>query len=173
MTIKNILITIAFLAAAPLLMSQTGYLDEVSVENSHVEQQNDELSLTLDIVLDGLKIRSNDMIVLTPVLVSNTDEIELELAPVVIAGKKRSKIIQRNIRLNNPTGFDAAPYEIVRRKNNTSQQVAYNTNLPLRGWMKDASLELRESVLGCANCDKGVDFLALVPRVIPDDYSPT
>src|SRR5690554_4871815 len=155
MTIKNILITIAFLAAAPLLMSQTGYLDEVSVENSHVEQQNDELSLTLDIVLDGLKIRSNDMIVLTPVLVSNTDEIELELAPVVIVGNKRSKILQRDIRLNNPSGLDADPYELVRRKNKTSQQITYNTKVTLAEWMKDASLKLRESVTGCADCDKG------------------
>lgn len=160
------------LTVAPLLMSQTGYLDEISFENRHVEEQSNQLLVNMDIVLDGLNIHSNDLIVLTPVLVSNIDEIELALAPVVIVGNKRSKILQRDIRLNNPSGLDADPYELVRRKNKTSQQITYNTKVTLAEWMKDASLKLRESVTGCADCDKGGDLIALVPRVIMADYTP-
>lgn len=173
MKIKNIFFTILLLTVAPLLMSQTGYLDEISFENRHVEEQSNQLLVNMDIVLDGLNIHSNDLIVLTPVLVSNIDEIELALAPVVIVGNKRSKILQRDIRLNNPSGLDADPYELVRRKNKTSQQITYNTKVTLAEWMKDASLKLRESVTGCADCDKGGDLIALVPRVIMADYTPT
>lgn len=173
MKIKNIFFTILLLTVAPLLMSQTGYLDEISFENRHVEQQSNQLSVNMDIVLDGLNIHSNDLIVLTPVLVSNIDEIELALAPVVIVGNKRSKILQRDIRLNNPSGLDADPYELVRRKNKTSQQITYNTKVTLAEWMKDASLELRESVTGCAGCDKRGGLIAIVPRIIMADYTPT
>src|SRR5690554_4971524 len=168
MKTKNILILLAFLATAPFLFSQTSYLEGVSIENSRAERQGDRLSVAMDIVLDGLKVRSNDMIVLTPVLVSNSGEAEAELSPVVVAGKKRSKVLQRAIRLNNPTGLDAEPFDILRRKNNSAQQVAYTAHLPLTMWMRDASLVLRESVTGCANCDKGEELLTLVPRVIPE-----
>lgn len=173
MKTKNILILLAFLATAPFLFSQTSYLEGVSIENSRAERQGDRLSVAMDIVLDGLKVRSNDMIVLTPVLVSNSGEAEAELSPVVVAGKKRSKVLQRAIRLNNPTGLDAEPFDILRRKNNSAQQVAYTAHLPLTMWMRDASLVLRESVTGCANCDKGEELLTLVPRVIPGAYVPS
>src|SRR5690554_5484380 len=170
---KNILTLLAFFTVAPLLLSQTSYREGVTIDNSRAERQGGRLSVGMDIVLDGLNIRSNDMIVLTPVLVSNSGEAEAELPPVVVAGKRRSKVLERAIRLNNDTGLDGIPYDIVRRKNNASQQVAYDADLPLTEWMKDASLVLRESVTGCANCDEGGDFLALVPRVIPEDYVPS
>lgn len=170
---KNILILLAFLATAPLLFSQTTYLEGVSIENSRVLQQGDRLSVAMDIVIDDLKVRSNDMIVLTPVLVSNTGEAQAELSPVVVAGKKRSKVLERALRLNNPTGLAVNPYDIVRRKNNTSQQIEYASDLPLTVWMQDASLVLKESVSGCANCDKGEELLALVPRVIQGAYVPS
>lgn len=168
MKTRNIFTLLAFLTAAPLLFSQTSYLEGISIENSRVEQQGDRLSLAMDIVLDGLNIRSNDLMMLTPVLVSNTGEGEMELDPVVVAGKRRFKVLQRALRLHNPTGLDTDPYDIIRRKNNTSQQLAYGTDLPLTDWMQDASLVLRESVTGCANCDEGENFLALIPRVIEE-----
>ena len=173
MKTKNILFIIAFLTTAPLLFSQTGYLDEISIENSRAERQGERLSVNMDIVIDDLNINSNDLIVLTPVLVSNSDEIEIELASVAVAGKKRSKVLQRAIRLNNPTGLDVMPYEIMRRKNNTSQRITYSGDLPMAAWMKDASLQLRESVTGCANCDKGDDYMALISRIIPEDFAPS
>src|SRR5690554_398554 len=165
---KNILTLLAFFTVAPLLLSQTSYREGVTIDNSRAERQGGRLSVGMDIVLDGLKARSNDMLVLTPVLVSNSGEAEAELPPVVVAGKKRSKVLQRAIRLNNPTGLDTEPFDILRRKNNSAQQVAYAAHLPLTRWMQDASLVLRESVTGCANCDKGEELLTLVPRVIPE-----
>lgn len=170
---KYILLAIVFLAITPIVFSQAGYLDAISVVNSEAKLQGDQLSVNMNIVLDDLKVRSNDLIILTPVLVSNSDDIEREMAPVVIAGNKRYKILQRAIRLNNSTGLEVEPYEMMRRRNNTSQQIEYKSNLPLTGWMSDASLELRETVTGCADCDKGEDFIALIPQIIPEAYVPS
>src|SRR5690554_6708737 len=114
--------------------------------------------MNMDIVLDGLKLRSNDMIEITPLLVSNNGEIVNELPSVVVAGKWRSKILERSMKLNNSTGLNTEPYEIVRRRNNTAQQISYSTDLAIAAWMEDASLELRRSILSCANCDMGGDF---------------
>lgn len=170
---KNILLIIALLAVTPFLFSQNGYLDEIGIENNRVEQRNNRLWVDMDIVLDGLKLRSNDMIEITPLLVSNNGEIVNELPSVVVAGKRRLKILERSIKLNNSTGLDREPYEIVRRINNTAQKISYSTDLAIAAWMEDASLELRRSILSCANCDMGGDFLVLVPRIIPEAYVPS
>lgn len=170
---KNILLIIALLAVTPFLFSQNGYLDEIGIENNRVEQRNNRLWVDMDIVLDGLKLRSNDMIEITPLLVSNNGEIVNELPSVVVAGKRRSKILERSMKLNNSTGLNTEPYEIVRRRNNTAQQISYSTDLPIAAWMEDASLELRRSIISCANCDMGGDFLVLLPRIIPEVYVPS
>jgi len=170
---KNILITIAFLAIAPVLFSQTNSPKGVSIENCRTVREGDRLSVAMNIVLDGMKVSSNDMIVLTPVLTSNSGEAEAQLPPVVVTGKKRFKLLQRATRLNNHTGLDAETTDIVQRKNNTSQQIAYTADLPLTEWLRDASLVLRETATGCANCDKGEELLTLTPRVIPGVYVPS
>lgn len=173
MKLKNIFIIAAFFVITPFLFSQTASDKGLSIENRRVERQGELLSVSMDIVIDDLNVRSNDMIMLSPVLISNSGEAELELSPIAVLGKKRSKVVQRAIRLNNDTGFDVAPYDIVKRKNNTSQRIAYSTNFPMKEWMRDASLVLRESTTGCANCDKGDELYTLMPRVMPGVYVPS
>ncbi len=173
MKLKNIFILAAFFVATPFLFSQTASDKGLSIENSRVERQGELLSVAMDIVIDDLNVQSNDMIMLVPVLMSNNGEAELELSPVAVLGKKRAKVVQRAIRFNNNPGFDVDPYDIVRRKNNTSQRITYFVNTPMREWMRDASLVLRESVTGCANCDKGEVLYTLVARVISEAYVPS
>src|SRR5690554_170355 len=170
---KNIITVIALIFVAPLLFSQSGYLDGISIEESDIKRKDSLLSLKLNIALTDFKVGSNEMVILTPILVSNSDDIQTELQPIVITGNKRFKILQRNILLNNPTGFNFIPYEIVKWKNNTSQNVLYNVEIPLMMWMKDASLELRKSIKECADCNKGEDLIVLEHRVIPKDYVPS
>ena len=157
----------------PLLFSQNNYLDEVRIENSRVEQRDNRLSVDMAIILDDLRLLSNDIIEFTPLLVSNDGEIVNELPSVVVAGKRRSKILERSMKLNNSTGLDTEPYEIVRRRNNTAQKISYSTDLPIAAWKEDASLGLRRSILSCANCDMGGDFLVLLPHIIPEAYVPS
>lgn len=166
---------IALLGIAPCLQAQTPYLQGVKVENTKAERQNGQVKVAMDIVLDGLDVKSNDMIILTPVLKSNQDPTALELAPVVVAGKKRSKILQRKQKFNNPTGVEAeAIYTILKRKNNDVQRVSYTAEVPQAAWMKDATLKLDEQAVGCADCNKEDGLVQVIdPRIFPGDYKPT
>lgn len=170
---KILFLIMTLLTVTPFLFSQNNYLDEVRIENSRVEQRDNRLSVDMDIILDDLRLLSNDIIEFTPLLVSNDGEIVNELPSVVVAGKRRSKILERSMKLNNSTGLDTEPYEIVRRRNNTAQKISYSTDLPIAAWKEDASLGLRRSILSCANCDMGGDFLVLLPRIIPEAYVPS
>ena len=166
-------IIIALLVVMPGLYAQTPYLQGVRVENPQASGHNGKVTVSMDIVVDGIDVKSNDMIILTPTLKSNQDFTTAELPPVVIAGNKRSKILKRAQKFHNPTGVDAEPHTILKRNNNAVQQVAYTAGLPQAAWMKDATLSLDEKVVGCADCNKEKDLtLTVVPRILPGDYVP-
>lgn len=173
MKTKYISFIIALLAIIPGVYAQTPYLQGVKVENPQASRHNGKVTVSMDIVVDGLDMKSNDMIILTPVLKSNQDFTTAELPPVVIAGNKRNKILKRQQKFHNSIGIEATPHTILKRKNNAVQQVAYTAELPQAAWMKDATLSLDEKVVGCADCNKEKDLtLTAVPRILPGDYIP-
>lgn len=173
MKAKNILLIIVLSSIVSELFSQITYLQEIKIENQQVVKENNQLSVSMDIVLNELKIKTNDLILLTPVLQSNRGDDRWELPPVVISGGRRLKVLERTRRLNNYSEFEVQPQVIVKRKNGTNQHISYNTMFPLAVWMKDASFTLKEIITGCAECDKGRDDLLLVSRIIKEDYVPT
>ncbi|NLI35465.1 MAG: DUF3868 domain-containing protein [Bacteroidales bacterium] len=174
MKIKYILF--AFVMMTAVSHAQTSYLQGVKVENLKIGRLNDKMGVSMNVVIDGLDIKPNDMVILTPVIKSNHDETSVQLAPIVLAGHKRFKILKRKQMFHNPLDLnnDKAPYTIVRRSYNEIQTVAYTTELSRTDWMKDASLVLNENVKGCADCNRGEGLSYTVDkRFLPGDYKPT
>lgn len=176
MKAKYILLTIlACMAASSRIDAQTAYLQGVKTENLKVYRQKGNVSVAMDITVDGLDIRSNDMVILTPVIKSNRDETALQLAPVVLAGNRRSKILRRKQHFHHPLDLNTeeAPYAVVRRDNNKRQEIVYRTTVPAADWMKNANLVLHENIQGCADCNRGSGLsYAVNPRILPGDYVP-
>lgn len=173
MKAKYILLLFAMLTTVS--HAQTDYLQGVTVENLKTDRQNGKMTVSMNVVIDGLDIKSNDMIILTPVIKSNGDETEVQLAPIVLTGNKRSKILERKKMFHHPLDLNSseAPYAIVKRDNNEKQTIAYSAEVPPADWMKDASLVLNEHVMGCADCNKGDGLLYTVNnRIIPKEYIP-
>lgn len=154
MKTKNIIyLIIAFFMAIPVAWAQDVNLSGIVVENLSTVKQHDRLSVSFDISLDGLQVDRNDMLVLTPLLRSNDNNLdEVALEPVVVAGKKRNKILVRKEVLGEKRLVAGEPVAVVARKNNTSQSVHYAMEVPFRAWMQDASLSLVQEVSGCADC---------------------
>jgi Outer membrane protein and related peptidoglycan-associated (lipo)proteins len=173
MKTRNILLIILSFTAVSGLFSQTSYLGDIRIENQKTVKENGHLAISMDIVLDELKMKSNDLMILTPVLQSNKGIGAMDLPTVLVAGNKRMKVLERAKRLNNDPGYMRDAQVIVKRDNNTAGQIHYTTALPLSDWMKDASLSLIESVSGCADCDKGLNDLVLVPRIFQEPYAPS
>lgn len=172
MKLQHILFTIAFAAISALSFSQSGYLGKISIEDYRLVKEDNGLSVSMNIVLDELKIKSNDVIVLTPVLQANGGGEISQLPPVVVAGNRRMKVLERQKRLHNGDYTLLQPQTVVTRKNGTAQQIGYTAQLPLQPWMKNASLVLQETITGCAGCDRGNDRLVAVARILKEPYLP-
>ncbi len=174
-SIFSLFLACALLTLALPVNAQTSYLQGIKAENQKVTSQNGNLKLSMDIVVDGVDVPSNDMLILTPVIRSNTDETNVSLAPVVVAGRRRTRILKRKQLFHHPLelGTDSLPYSIVKRDNDARQVIPYQAEIQKAGWMKNAALVLAEEVKGCADCNVGEGLSdSLNPRIFPGDYVP-
>lgn len=172
MKTKNIFLIIVLSSLVSELFSQISYLHGINIENQQVVRENDLLSISMDIVLDEVKIKTNDLIFLTPVLRSNKGNDSRELPPVIICGNRRLKVLERTRKLNNYPEFAVEPQIIVKRNNGATQHIQYRTTLPFALWMGNASFSFEETVTGCADCDRGQNSFLLVERILKEDYVP-
>lgn len=174
MKTKNILyLIIAFFTVIPGAWAQDTRLSGINIENQAAVKQHDQVSISFDISLDALQVKRNNMLVLTPVLKSNENALDsIALPPVVVAGKKRNKILNRKEVLGEQLPLADDPVAVVARKNNSEQSVHYNVAVPYRPWMQDASLSLQHEVSGCADCISLLGEELVVRNILPVPYQP-
>jgi outer membrane protein OmpA-like peptidoglycan-associated protein len=170
---KNIYIVIlAFTSLSLSLKAQGKYLDQIGIENQAAVNENNMLLVYMDLVLDQVQLNSNEMITLTPVVTANGDKQSIALAPMIINGNRRQKMIERGMVLNKKNLFKQTPQSIVQRANGMPQKVRYSATVPFEDWMSNASLSLQESVTGCAECDLGEGTELVAQRILPPAYVP-
>lgn len=140
----------AWLIGGGTMWAQTDYTGRAAVERS-VEKVGGDVKVQLEIALDSLDMHAQHALVLTPVLQAKDGKTEKALAPVVVNGRIRQKAYERKTALGYADETET-PYAVVRRKNGTSQEVAYEVAVPYEKWMRGANLLLREEATGCAAC---------------------
>lgn len=174
MNTKHIIyLILVFFTALPGAWAQDASLSGIKVENHSAVKKGDYVSISFDISLDDLQVKSNNMVVLTPILRSNENNLdEVAFNPVVISGKKRSKILHRKQVLGASPLVSGVPAASVIRRNNTPQSVHYEVTAPYRQWMQDASLSLVNEVSGCADCMGLEGEQLLVSTLLPEPKQP-
>lgn len=150
---KIVGLAVALMVCGGTMMAQSDYTGQVRVEPSVVKSGPD-VKVRLDMALDNVDLKAQHALVLTPVLQSKDGQIEKTLAPVIVNGRIRQKVYDREQALGY-AGTEVAPYAVVRRENNASQQVSYEVSVPYEKWMRGANLVLREEAEGCASCEMG------------------
>ena len=110
MRVKTTYFILTFiLAAVSGAYAQKGYINNVAFNNQSVVKEGDKVSVYIDVALHDLHIKSNDVLILTPVIQSDDNVNSLELAPLFVTGRRRDKVLYRNIALGNKPAFEADP----------------------------------------------------------------
>lgn len=152
--------------------AQNSYSKQVNVDNLIISKKVDQTTINMDLNLDQLTIDKNDLVILTPYIVSNSGANQLELAPVAILGKLRDKILRRPFAWKGKTEINVPDnYQLI-RKNGTSQSIQYAANLPYNEWQRDARLLLKTVVIGCADCMDSEPNIILSDRVLAEKFVP-
>ncbi len=152
-----------------MLMAQEKYMNQVKVEDVRVTRDGDHVIVGMNVNLDDLKIRSNDVILLSPALrISGTKEIVKMLPSMQVSGRTRSLVLDRMADTGIPRGWEVDPKMEFERKNGTRQSVSYVQRIPYESYMTDSELILLEAVHGCADCLVHEDAKVLLTPFLQD-----
>ncbi|MCD8202786.1 MAG: DUF3868 domain-containing protein [Prevotella sp.] len=114
----------------------------VAVGEKVVEVTPHEMTVSMDIVLDSLRLRSTKRLVLTPAVKGVSEE---RLLPQVVINGRR-QYIEYKRKGHKKYDEDAIS---VRRKNGTEQTVQYSAVLPYEAWMWNSDVVIGEDLCGC------------------------
>lgn len=137
-----IYIIIGVLAAA----SANADNDGVNVSNLTVSRQGANMNVKADMILDKLNLKSNRLLVLTPVLEDHAGNTAV-FPSLMITGRSQHYVYLRSGNKNYPDARE------VRRMNGTAQTVNYSESTAYEEWMRSKKATVRISVdtCGCGN----------------------
>lgn len=118
----------------------------IAVENQSLSKQSDVTRIRFDLNLDELELGNKDMLVITPVMLSKDGKV-VELKPMAIKGRLKSKVLDSPFEWNGKTYPDIAQHLQVVRKNRTNQSLHYDITLPYSDWHRQAQLALKTDFL--------------------------
>ncbi|MCH5228416.1 MAG: DUF3868 domain-containing protein [Muribaculaceae bacterium] len=125
---------------------------EVAVSDCSLIRNGDFLTGSLTLDLTGLKVKSNQAVVFTPMIVNGTDTLFLNGAGVY--GRTRWYQFERAGK--NPL---SGPGEIAMRSNK-AEIVTLSQNVRYMEWMNGARLELRRTDYGCSACGESEETMS-------------
>ncbi|MBR8728807.1 hypothetical protein IX332_000110 [Porphyromonas levii] len=170
-TVTSLVLLLLFVPQ--FLLAQERYLDQIKVEDVRVTHEGEEVGVAMNINLNNLKIRSNDVILLSPALRMNGKDIVKVLPPLQVSGRTRSIVLNRMAESGIAREWHVAPELDITRKNGSRQSIAYSHRLPFQSYMTEAELVFLEVVHGCADCFVHEGEKVLLTPFVEQPYEPS
>lgn len=115
---------------------------QVNITNKQVKKQGNEVKVNMDLNLDKLNLKSNEGLVLIPMIVNGNDTLKMPATEIL--GRKRYIYYQRNGQTAT-----ANPLKVVKRQKNEAQTINYAYSAPYSQWMQGSQLVIGQDVCGC------------------------
>ncbi len=118
---------------------------QIKIENQSSELTSTNMTVSMDLNLDNLKMRSDQRIILTPML-KGEDNNMVFMPQIVINGRRQDIEYKRK-------GHKVYDEDIVevRRYNGKEQTVHYSTVFSTEDWMQNSDIVINEDLCGCGN----------------------
>lgn len=156
-------------AVVPAVAGNISYPENIKY-TSKISKEGNTLHINLEIVLDEVNIRSQEMLILTPVI-QTKEHAGHRFAPAVIAGPKRYKVIERLLAYDNPV-FEQTPQALIKRKNRSSQTLSLSYSIPFEDWLYGSDLYVYGDVSGCVNCGNSMNQYLVANNIVPPVFVP-
>ncbi len=144
-TLHIVYMAVALLGAGSVTAAaQTA--EPVNVHCNDLRLKGQTVYIDATIQVDAKYVESKQYLELTPVL--ETDNQKVGLPSILLNGKNRQKVYEREVHFNNLK--DEHPhYAVIRASEAPEHTIAYQTTIPWEPWMADAKLVLSEDLCGC------------------------
>lgn len=153
---KRILLPIIALLATLSVAAQTTVVltgdkkgdTRVMVSNVQVAFTENRTMLSLDFILDSLRVSSNRYRAFTPVIVSKSDSTQRQrMKTFIVSGRTQDIVFERD----GIDPFYADNYVKVRRYNDTPQTYSYTDGVERQPWHRNADIFVECDLCGCAD----------------------
>ena len=153
---KRILLPIIALLATLSVAAQTTVVltgdkkgdTRVMVSNVQVAFTENRTMLSLDFILDSLRVSSNRYRAFTPVIVSKSDSTQRQrMKTFIVSGRTQDIVFERD----GIDPFYADNYVKVRRYNDTPQTYSYTDGVERQAWHRNADIFVECDLCGCAD----------------------
>ena len=128
---------------------------QMAVDNFQVTQANQKTLVTMDFVLDSMKVRSARYRAFTPIIRAKDGTRQQRMKSLLVTGRVQDIIFERD-------GIDPLyvdNYEAVRRDKNEPQRVSYTDVIAAESWHKGAEVWLECDLCGCGDTLKSEQAL--------------
>jgi hypothetical protein len=157
------------LTVAAALFAFNGYAqdkNDVNIIDYTLElKENGYMDLDMDIDLSDLKIKTTQVVVLTPSIINGKDTLAFK--SVGVYGRNRRVFYLRN-EDQKPTGSS----DINIASSKTSDIIEYNASVPFIEWMDGCKVELVRTDFGCCGESAQIARDEIVDRFPLEPYSP-
>jgi len=167
-----IVITAALLFMAEETTAQESYLNQLTIDNLVISKEANITNIDMNINLNNLNINKNELLIVTPVVVSSDTKNEIELEPFAVIGKLRNKVLERPFTWNGKTELNTLQEYLVLRKNGTDQSLHYIASTPFEEWQRKAQLVLRSKIIGCADCLEEQPDMIISNKILNEKFIP-
>lgn len=153
-----LLMIAAFMAATTTASAQ-------SFRNFSVSAASQKTVVSLDVVLDSMKVPSNRYRAFTPIIISNDGTQQQRLKTLIVTGRTQEIVFERE-------GIDARyadSYDKIRRHNGTQQTYSYTDIADQQPWHKGAEVVMECDLCGCGDVNK-TEQIPLGTLLPPDPY---
>ena len=153
---KRILLPIIALLATLSVTAQTTVVltgdkkgdTRVMVSNVQVAFAENRTMLSLDFILDSLRVSSNRYRAFTPVIVSKKDSTQRQrMKTLIVSGRTQDIVFERD----GIDPFYADNYVKVRRYNDTPQTYSYTDGVERMPWHRNAEIYVECDLCGCGD----------------------
>lgn len=138
-----------YLNIGSIMAQARSYEGSITVNSVRLEQLGDSLYIDMDIVLNGVKVKSTRGVELMPQLVSG--ENSYRFPKVVLKGRDEYLVYERTLSLmsaEEKANYDR-PYAVERINKITNKTIRYRYTLPYESWMTDARLDMQRDECSC------------------------
>ena len=160
--------------AQETLSSANGLHGDYSGSRVERSADGDKLDIEFSIGLVE-KLKSQQMMYISPRFVSVDGKKSVELEPVCISGRRRYKVVKRRKTLHNVKSDQLGYGEVHSVKELKETPLTFKSSFPFESWMADGHLVVDEKLYGCAECgmskNDGLALQAGIPLFGAKDYA--
>lgn len=142
--------------------------EEIPVKVQRLRQVDDSVHLVMDLDLRDVKVGTERSLVLTPVLVGSRGE-EALMGNLMVNGGQRHKAFMREVQLNGWEKDVARSHYAVLPLKDNRRVIRYRQSLPYESWMRQARLDIRTDLCGCAGHVQQLASEKVANRIVMQD----